>query len=198
MTSPVWPSNLPWLMDLTCQVPMKFCSLQYWTLLPSPATSTTGCCFCLALSLHSFSSYFSLISSSILGTYQPGEFIFQCLIFLPFHTVHGVLKVRILKWFAIHFSNGPPFVRTLHHDPSVLGGPTWHGSQFHWVRQDSGTCDQIGSFLWLWFPFCLPFDGEGSEAYGSFLMGETDWRGNWVLFWWGGGACSVVFNQFFC
>ena len=42
-----------------------------------------------------------LISSSILGTYRPGEFIFQCPIILPFHPVHGVLKVRILKWFAI-------------------------------------------------------------------------------------------------
>ena len=37
----------------------------------------------------------SLISSSILGTYQPGEFIFQCPIFLPFHSAHGVLKARI-------------------------------------------------------------------------------------------------------
>ena len=46
-----------------------------------------------------------LIFSSILGTYRPGEFIFQYPIFLPFHTVHGVLKVRILKWFAIPFSN---------------------------------------------------------------------------------------------
>jgi len=69
-----------------------------------------------------------LISSSILGTYRHGEFIFQCPIFLPFYTVHGVLKARILKWFAIHFSSRPHFVRTLHHDPSVLGGPTWHGS----------------------------------------------------------------------
>ena len=33
-----------------------------------------------------------------MGTYRPGdgEFIFQCPIFLPFHTVHGVLKARIL------------------------------------------------------------------------------------------------------
>ena len=69
-----------------------------------------------------------LISSSILGTYQPGEFIFQCPIFLPFHTVHGVLNVRILKWFAIPFSSGPRFVRTLYHDLSVLGGPAWHGT----------------------------------------------------------------------
>ena len=62
----------------------------------------------------------SLISSSILGTYQPGEFIFQFPIFLPFHTVHRVLKARILKWFAIPFSSEPHFVRTLHHDH-----PSW-------------------------------------------------------------------------
>ena len=69
-----------------------------------------------------------LFSSSMLGTYLPGEFIFQCPLFLPFHDVQGVLKARILKWFAIPFSNGSRFVRTLHHEPSVLAGPTWHGS----------------------------------------------------------------------
>ena len=42
-----------------------------------------------------------LISSSILGTYWPGEFLFQYPIILPFHTVQGVLKARILKWAAI-------------------------------------------------------------------------------------------------
>ena len=26
------------------------------------------------------------------------------------------------------FSSEAHFVRTLHHDPSILGGPTWHGS----------------------------------------------------------------------
>ena len=87
---------------------------------------------------------FPLISSSISGTYQPGEFLFQYPIILPFHTVHGALKARILKWFAIPFSSGSCFVRTLHHDPSVLGGPTQHGSQFHWLRQGCGPCDQIG------------------------------------------------------
>ena len=69
---------------------------------------------------------FPLFSSSILCTLWPGEFIFQCPIFLPLHTVHGVLKARILKWFAISFSSGPHFVRTLHHDSSILGGPTRH------------------------------------------------------------------------
>ena len=40
--------------------------------------------------------------------------------FLTFHTVHGVLRAKILKWFAIPFSRGPRFVRTLRHDPVAL------------------------------------------------------------------------------
>ena len=54
-----------------------------------------------------------LISSSILGTYLPGEFIFQCPIFFPFHTFHGVLKARILRWFAFPFSSGPHSVKMI-------------------------------------------------------------------------------------
>ena len=38
--------NLPWFMDLTFQVPMKYCSLQHRTLLLSAVTSTAGYCFC--------------------------------------------------------------------------------------------------------------------------------------------------------
>ena len=60
---------------------------------------------------------------------QPSQgFLFQYPIILPFHTVHGVLKARIVKWFAIPFSSGPHFVRTLHHDPSILGDLVGHGS----------------------------------------------------------------------
>ena len=33
---------------------------------------------------------------------------------------------------------------------------------------------RLVSFLLLWFLDCLTSDGEGKEAYGSFLMGETD------------------------
>ena len=38
-------SSWPWFMHLTFQVPMQYCSLQHQTLLLSPVTSTTGCCF---------------------------------------------------------------------------------------------------------------------------------------------------------
>ena len=39
-----------------------------------------------------------------------------------------LLMARTLEWFAIPSSSGPHFVRTLHCDPLVLGGPAWHGS----------------------------------------------------------------------
>ena len=86
-----------------------------------------------------------LISSSILSTYRSGEFIFQCPIFLPFHAVHGVLKARILKWFAIPFSSGPHSVRPLHCDPPILGGPT--GASF--IELDTAVVHAISlvSFL---------------------------------------------------
>ena len=38
-----------------------------------------------------------LFSSSILGTYWPGEFIFRCHTFLNFHTVHEVLRQEYQK-----------------------------------------------------------------------------------------------------
>ena len=41
-------SNLPWFTNLTFQVPMQYCSLQYQMLLPSPVKYTTVCCFCFA------------------------------------------------------------------------------------------------------------------------------------------------------
>ena len=108
-------------MDLTVQVLMQYCSLYHQSFLPSPVTSTTGCYFCFG-SISSFFLVLFLHCSLELGTYRPGEFIFQCSIFLPFHTVHGVLKARILKWFPISFSSGPHFARTLHHYLSIFGG----------------------------------------------------------------------------
>ena len=77
--------------------------------------------FSLWLSLFSLSGAISpLFSINISGTYRPGEFIFQCHIFLPYHTVHGVLKARILKWFAIPFSSDHVFSEL-----STVTHPSW-------------------------------------------------------------------------
>ena len=101
--------NLPWFMDLTLQVPMQYCSLQHRTLLLSPVPSTTGCCFCSG-SIPSFFLELSLHWSPV-AYWAPtdlGSSPFNILSFLPFHTVHGALKARILKWFA----TGPQWYKT--------------------------------------------------------------------------------------
>ena len=91
-------------MDLTFQVPM-----QYFFFTALDFTSITSHIhkwplFSLWLYLFILSgAIFPLFSGSILGIYHPGEFIFQCYIFWPFHTVHGVLVARILLSFAIPF-----------------------------------------------------------------------------------------------
>ena len=103
-------------MDLTFQVPMQYCSLQHQTLLSSPVTSTVGYCFHFG-SVSSFFLELFLHSSPVhTGHLLTWRHQFHILFFLPFHTVHGVLKARILKWFAIYFSRRPHFVRTLHHE----------------------------------------------------------------------------------
>ena len=63
--------NLPWFMDLTFQVPMQYCSLQHQTLLPSPVTSTAGCCFCF----DSISSFFLELFLNIIYSYLVLHFI---------------------------------------------------------------------------------------------------------------------------
>ena len=121
----------------------KYCSLQHQTLLPSPVTSTTGHCFCFG-SISSFFLELFLYSSPVAYGHLPTWGVHLSVpYFLPFHTVHGVFKARILKWFVIPFSSGPHFVRTLHHDLSVLGGTTQHGSLLHGVRQGCGPCEQF-------------------------------------------------------
>ena len=89
--------------------------------------------------------------------------LFQYPIILPFHTAHGVLKARILKWFAFPFSSGPHSVRPLHHDPPVLGGPTQHGlvslseTRLCSVWSDWLVfCDYGFSVSALWCPLATP------------------------------------------
>ena len=154
--------NLPWFMDLTFQVPIQYCSLQHQTLLPSPVTPPAGYCFLLCLHHFLLSGVISpLISSSILGTYWPGEFIFQCPIFLPFHTVHGVLKARIGNGFLF-----PSPVDHILSELSTMTCPSWvvlqdmaHSS----IELDKAVVHVIilVSFLWLWLSVFLPSDEEG-------------------------------------
>ena len=148
-------------MDLTVQVPMQYCSLQHWTLLSPPCISTVGHCFCFG-SASSFLLELSLCSS--LAAYWTsidlGSSSFS-VIFLLFHTVHGVLKARMLKWL--------PFPSPVSHvlsDLSTMTCLSWlalHSMAHSFIELDKVVVHMISliSFLWLWFSFCMPSDGWG-------------------------------------
>ena len=124
---------------------MQYCSLQHWNLLSPLDTFTT-----MSFPLGPASSFFlELFPSNMLDTYRPRGLIFQCHIFLTFHTVHGVLKARMLMWIAIPFCSGPCFVTTLHHDPSVLG--CLHGMVHGFTELHEAVIHVVilVTFLWL-------------------------------------------------
>ena len=106
-----------------------------------------------------------LISSSILGTYRPGEFIFQCPILLPFHTV---LEVLLVFFSRQEYWSGLPFPSPVDHilsELSTMTHPSWvalHGVAHSFIELDKAVVhvSRLVSFLWLWFSVYLPSDGE--------------------------------------
>ena len=154
--------NLAWFMDLTFPVPMQYFSLQYWTFLPSPVTSTAGCCFCFG----SISSLFLelILQWSPVAYWAPtnlGSSSFSVLSFYLFMLFMGLSRQE--------YWSGLPFPSPVDHvlsELSTMTHPSWvalHsiGSWFHWVRQGCVHVIRLVSFLWLWFSVCLPSDGEG-------------------------------------
>jgi len=59
--------------------------------------------FPLCLSLFLLSG--AILHSSPVAYWTLPDFGGSSFIFLPFHTVHGVLKTRMLKWFAMSLNN---------------------------------------------------------------------------------------------
>ena len=50
---------------------------------------------------------------------------------MSFYTLHEALTSSIVEWFAIRFSIGSHFARTLHHDLFISSGPTPFSSVSH-------------------------------------------------------------------
>ena len=155
-------SNLPWFMDLTFQVPMHYCSLQHWTLLLSPVTSTTECCFCF----DSISSFFLelFLHCSPIAYWAPidlGSSSFSVLYFCLFISFMGFSRQEY--WSGLTF---PSPVGHVLSELSTMTSPSWvalHGMAHGFIELDKAVVHVISliSFLWLWFSFCLPSDGEG-------------------------------------
>ena len=93
--------SLPWFMDLTFQVLMQYCSLQHWTLLLPPDTSTMSVISALAWLFILSGAVSSFFLNSILDAYQPEWLISWCHIFLPLFVRFSLQKYwSILMWDA--------------------------------------------------------------------------------------------------
>ena len=155
-------SNLPWLMDLTFQVPI--CNIALYSTGPCfshQSHPTTGYCFCFG-SIPSFFLELFLHRSPVaywaptdLGS-SPFSILSFCL-FILFRGSQGknteMLCHSLLQqttfcqnspWWPVHL--GWPYV-------AWLSFTELHKAVVHVIR--------LVCFLWLWFSVCLPSDGEG-------------------------------------
>ena len=152
-------SNLLWFVDLTFQVPMHYCSLEHWTLLPSAVTSSTGCCF----GFGSISSFFleSFLHWSPVAYWAPthlGSSFFSVLSFCLF--------ILFMGFSSQEYWSGLPFPSLVDHvlsELSTMTHLTWvalHNIAHSFIELDKAVIHVISfvSFLWLWFLFCLPSD----------------------------------------
>ena len=155
-TSCLTTSNLPWFMDLTFQVSMRYCSWQYRTLLPSPVPFTAGCCFCffsvpsffLELFLHwSPVAYWVLmdLGSSSFSSYL---FAFSYCSWGSQGKNTEVVCHSLLQWITF-CQTSPPW-------PVHLGWP--HAAWLTFIELDKAVVwlIRLASFLWLWFQCVCP------------------------------------------
>ena len=102
-----------------------------------------------------------LASCSILGTYWPGSSCFSVLSFCLFILFMGFSRQE--------YWSGFPFPSPVDHilsELSTMTHPSWvalsdMAHSFIELDRDVVHVIRLFSFLWLWFSFCLPSDGEG-------------------------------------
>ena len=148
-------SNLPWFMDLTCQIPMQYCSLQHQTLLPSPVTSTAGYCFCFG-SIPSFFLELFLHWSPVAywALTDLGRSSFSILSFCLFILFMGFSRQE--------YWSGLPFPSPVDHTLSEVSTMTclgWpHTAWLSFIELDKAVVRviRLASFLWLWFQCVCP------------------------------------------
>ena len=116
------------LIRLIFQVHMQCCFLQHWIYFYHQTHRQPGIISASAQPLHAFWIYFSALLQQHIGHLPMWGVHLSVSYIFAFSYCSWLLKARMPKWFAIPFSSGSCFVRTLYHDASISGGPTWHGS----------------------------------------------------------------------
>ena len=155
-------SNLPWLMDLTFQVPVQYCSLLHQTLLPSLVISATGLCFC-------FGSLSSFFLELFLHWSPVAYWAHTDLGSSSFHVLSFCLFILFIGFSRQEHWNVLPFLFPVDHvllELSTMILMSWvalHATAHSFFELDKAVVHVIRlvSFLWLWFSVCLPSDGEG-------------------------------------
>ena len=153
-------SNLPWFMDLTFQVPMQYCSLQHQTLLPTPVTSTAGCCFCFGSIPPFFLELF--LHWSPVAYWAPTDLGSS-----SFSVLSLCLFILFMGFSRQEYWSGLPFPSPVDHilsEPSTMTHLFWvalHSMAHSFTELDKAVVHVIRllSFLWLWFSVCLASDG---------------------------------------
>ena len=135
--------NLSWFMDLTFQVPMQYCFLQHCTLLLSPVTSRTGCCFCFGFVSSFFLALF--LYWSPVAYWAPtnlGSSSFSVLSFYLFKLRMGFSRQE--------YWSGLPFPSPVDHILSELFTMTVLDCMVH----SSIELDKAWFIWWDWLVFC--------------------------------------------
>ena len=135
-------------MDLTFQIPMQYCSLQNWTLLPSPFTSIAGYCFHFG-SVYSFFLELFLHSSPV--EYWPptdqGSSSFSVLSFCLFTFFMGFSRQEYRS--GLLFPSPVDHILSEHSTMTHLSGVALQGIAHNFIELDKAVVHVLSLISFL-------------------------------------------------
>ena len=163
---------------------MQYCSLQHWTLLLSPDTSSTGCCFC-------FGSISAFFLELFLHCFPVAYWAPTDLESSSFNVLSFGLFVLFMGFSKQEYWSGLPFPSPMDHilsDLSTMTCPSWVTPQawLSFIELDKAVVHviRLASCLWLWFQSVCPLmpltiyfiDGKIKSQKGK---GNCPWFQQW-------------------
>ena len=158
-TSSLTTSNLPWVVDLTFQVPMQYCSYSVGLYFHHWPHSQPGVVL-LWLHLFILSGIISpLFSSSIWVPINLGSSPFSVLYFCLFILFMGFSRQEY--WSGLPFPSPVDLILSELCTMTRLSWVALHSMAHSFTELDKAVVHviRLTSFLWLWFSSCLPSEG---------------------------------------